>query len=136
MGVFAVILGILALILAFPAAFLFGTAGGIVAGVLGLLAIVLGFLKRKRDQKGGIASAVIGVLAIILAITMTGTSSAMFRELHNKAIELKPDGLWAQYSEETNGGLFGIINRMPKDEASMNALMDEMNELSKMSESK
>ena len=136
MGVFAVILGILALLMAFPAAFLFGTTGGIVAGLLGLLAIMLGFLKRRRDQKGGIASAVIGVLAIILAISMTGAVSAFFREARRKAIEYKPDGLWAQYSEDTSGGMFGIINRMPKDEASMNALMDEMNELNKMSESK
>ena len=42
--------------------------------------------------------------------------------------------MWAQVSENTNGGLMGIIRNMPTDDASLNALMDEMNELNKMSE--
>ena len=129
MGILAVILGILAVVCAFFATFLFGTAGCIVAAVLAVAAVVLAILKRKKDGKGGIAAIVIAVIAIILAVAMTGYMSRSFSELHKKAVEFKPDGLWAQVSEETNSGIMGIINNLPKDEASLNALLDEMNEL-------
>lgn len=33
---------------------------------------------------------------------------------------------------EINHGLMGIIGKLPKDVASLNALMDEMNELNKL----
>ena len=42
--------------------------------------------------------------------------------------------MWAQASEDTSGGLMGIISKLPKDEASLNALMEEMNELNKITE--
>lgn len=132
MGILAVILGILAVVCAIIATFLFGTGGGVVAGLLAVGAIVLGVLKRRKDKKGGIAAIVIGVLAIIMTIGLTNTWSNMFSELHNKAVEYKPDGLWAQVSENTNGGMIGIISKLPTDEGSMNALIDEMNELNKL----
>ena len=132
MGILAVILGILAVVCAIIATFLFGTGGGVVAGLLAVGAIVLGVLKRRKDKKGGIAAIVIGVLAIIMAFGLTNVWSGVFSELHNKAVEFKPDGLWAQVSENTNGGMIGIISKLPTDEGSMNALIDEMNELNKL----
>ena len=132
MGILAVILGILAVVCAIIATFLFGTGGGVVAGLLAVGAIVLGVLKRRKDKKGGIAAIVIGVLAIIMAFGLTNVWSGVFSELHNKAVEYKPDGLWAQVSENTNGGMIGIISKLPTDEGSMNALIDEMNELIKL----
>ena len=35
-------------------------------------------------------------------------------------------------AENTNGGFMGIINNLPRDEASLQALIDEMNELNRM----
>lgn len=134
MGILAVILGILAVICSFFVTALFGTTGGIITAVLGAAAIALGILKRKKDQKGGIPAIVIGVLALILAFSMTSMWSNAFKALHQKAVELKPDGLWAQVSEKTDGGLMGIISQLPKDDASLNAFMDEMNELNKLTE--
>lgn len=134
MGILGVILGILAALCAVMATFMYGIAGGIAAGVLGAAAIALGILKRRKEGKGGLPSIVIGAIAIILAISMTGAWSNVFRELHLKAVELKPDGLWAQISEDTSGGFAGLIKNMPQDEASMNALMEEMNELNKLTE--
>ena len=131
MGILAVILGILAVACAVIATFLFGTVGGVVAGVLGAVAIALSVLKIKKEGKGGKAGIISGVLAIILAFMLTGTWSKAFTELHRKALEVKPDGLWAQASENANGGLMGIISKLPQDEASMNAFIDEMNELNK-----
>lgn len=132
MGILAVILGILAVVCAIIATFLFGTGGGVVAGLLAVGAIVLGVLKRRKDKKGGIAAIVIGVLAIIMAFGLTNVWSGVFSGLHNKAVEYKPDGLWAQVSENTNGGMIGIISKLPTDEGSMNAFIDEMNELNKL----
>ena len=136
MGIFGVILGILAVGCAFFATLLFGTAGLIAAIVLALVAAALGILKRKNDKKGGIAAIVIAVLAIVLAVSMNGFWSSGFSELHKKALEYKPDGLWAKVTENNNGGLMGIISNLPGDEASINALVDEMNELNKMMNSK
>ena len=134
MGILAVILGLLAIACAFLATFLFGTMGGIIAGVMGLIAIVLGLLKRRKDQKGGIPGVVIGLISIILAISLTGAWSNMFSQMREKAHEYKPDGLWAQVVEDTSGGLAGILSKLPKDEATMNALVEEMNELTKITD--
>ena len=136
MGILAIVLGILAIVCAFLATFLFGTTGAIIAAVLAVAAVVLAFLKRKKDGKGGIAAIVIAVLAVILAFSLSSVWSRTFTELHKKALEVKPDGLWAQVSEKTDGGLMGLISGMPTDEASMNKLVEEMNELNKALETK
>ena len=134
MGIFAVILGLLGVAGALMATFLFGTMGAIVSGVLGALAIILGVAKRSKAGKGGIAAIVIGILAIILTVFMDGKWSDVFSEAHNKAVEHMPESLWAQATEENNGGLMGIIKKLPTDEASINALIDELNELNKLTE--
>ncbi|MBR3015896.1 MAG: O-antigen ligase family protein [Clostridia bacterium] len=134
MGILGVILGIAAAVCALLGTFLFGTTGAIIAAVLAAAAIVLAFLKRKKDGKGGIAAIAIAVVAVILAFSMSSTWSNAFKELHKKAVEYKPDGLWAQVSEDTSNGLMGIIKNLPTDEATMNALVDEMNELNKLTE--
>ena len=136
MGVLAVILGILALACGVLATFLFGTTGAIVAGALAVGAIVLGFLKRRRDGKGGIPAIVIAGLALILTMSLTGAWANVFATIHKKAVEYKPDGLWAQVSEDTSGGLMGMMTKLPRDEATMNAFMEEMNELSKLENEK
>lgn len=132
MGILGVILGILAVACALFATYLFGTAGCVIAAVLAAVAILLGVLKRRKDHKGGIAAIVVAALAVVIALGLTNTWSNMFRELHNKAVEYKPDGLWAQASENNNAGLMGIISKLPSDDASMNALVEEMNELNKL----
>ena len=114
--------------------FMFGTTGGIITGVLAVAAIALGFGKRAKAKKGGITAIVIGVLAVILAFSFTNTWSNAFKDLHTKALELKPDSLWAQASEDVSGGLMGIVSKLPQDEASINQLLEEMNELNKTTE--
>ncbi len=136
MGVAAGILGIVAAALGFFATFLFGTVGGIVAGVFAVLAIVLGILKKKKEGKGGIAGTVIGAVALVLTISLTAFWSGAFKEMHKKAVQYKPDGLWAKVTEKTDGGMMGIIKQLPTDEASINALLQEMEELNKLGETK
>ena len=131
MGILAIFLGILGIVCSLFATFLFGTVGGIVAGVLGAAAIALSYLKARNTGKGGKAGLAIGTLAIVLAFMVTGIWSRAFTDLHTKALESKPDGLWAQVTEDTNGGLMGIVKNLPQGEASLDALMNEMNELNK-----
>lgn len=95
---------------------------------------MLGILKRRKDKKGGIAAIVIAVLAVVLAFAMTGFWSNMYKTTHDKAVELMPDSMWAQASEDTNHGIMGIISKLPTDEASLNKLVDELNQLNKMTD--
>ena len=134
MGILAVLLGLVAIVCALFGTFLFGTTGAIIAGVLAIMAIVLAVVKRSTSGKGGIFAIVASVLAVILAISMNGFVSELFVNMHKKAAELKPDGLWAQISMETNGGLIGVAKSLPQDEATLNQLVDEMNQLSQMNE--
>lgn len=132
MGVFAVIVALLAVMCGLFGTLFFGTTGLIITGVLAGLAILLGILKRNKTQKGGIAGIVIAALALIMAFSMNNVWSSMFKDMHSKALQYKPDGLWAKVSEKTDGGIFGLISNMPSDEATMNALVEEMNELNKL----
>ncbi len=97
---------------------------------------IYGLIGRNGAGKGGITAIVISVLAVILAFAMAGTWSAAFQELHKTAVEFKPDGIWAQVSENTGNGVMGIVSNLPTDEASLNQLVDEMNELNKLKENK
>ncbi len=118
------------------ATFLFGSTGGVITAIVAVVAIALAVFRRVKTKKGGIAAIVISVLAIILSIAMTNTTATMFKMLHEKAVEFKPDGLWAQVSEDYNSGMMGIVRNLPKDQATLNALVDEMNELNKIVEKK
>ena len=131
MGIFAVILGILALLCGLLGTMLFGSVGMIISLVLAAVAIVLALLKRKKDGKGGIPGIVICVIAIVTAVASNNTWSKAFTEIRKKALEYKPDSIWAQASEDVSHGLMGIIKNLPQDEASLNALVEEMNELNK-----
>ncbi len=136
MGILAVILAIVAVLCALLATLLFGSTGMIITAIVAVVAIALAVFKRIKTKKGGIAAIVISVLAVILSIAMTNTTATMFKTLHEKAVEFKPDGLWAQVSENYNSGMMGLIKSIPKDEASLNALVEEMNELNKIVEKK
>ena len=131
MGVVGVIIGIVGILCALMSTFLYGYIGCIVSVVIAIAAIVLGILKRKNAKKGGIAAIVTGAVALLLAIVMTSAWSSVFTKLHEAAMTYKPDGLWAKISEDTSKGLMGMIKDLPTDEASLQAYVDEMNELNK-----
>jgi len=132
MGIPGVILGILAVVCALLATFLFGSTGCIITVVLAVVAILLGILKRRKDHKGGIAAIVIAVLAIVMGLGLNSTWASMFQTLHDKAVEYKPDGMWAQVSDDTTHGIIGLVKNLPTDDASLNALVEEMNELNNL----
>ena len=97
-----------------------------------VLAISLGILKRRKEQKSGIAAIANAVMPVIMALGLNSLWSNVLKEVHNKAVECTPDGLWAQASAGTNSGLVSIIKKLPRDEASVKALVEELNELDKL----
>ena len=134
MGILAVILGIIAILSALLATFMFGITGLIITVVLAAAAIALSIIKRSRDKKGGIPGIVIAVIALLIGFGMNSFWSGLFTTMHDKAVEYMPDSLWAQVSENTSHGLMGIASNVPTDQASINKLVEEMNELSKLAE--
>ena len=132
MGVFAVVLAVLAVLCGVFGTMFFGTAGVIATVVLAAAAVLLGFLKRKKAGRGGIPAFVIAGIALVLALSLSSVWSSAFKALHEKAVKYKPDGLWAQLSENTDGGLMGILSRLPDDEATLDALQKETNELNQI----
>lgn len=137
MGILAVVLAILALACAVIATLFFGSTGVIISAVVAAVAIILAILRRMKAGKGGITAIVISVLAVVLAFGLSGLWSGVYKELHKTAVEVKPDGLWAQISEDTDHGFMGIMRSLPKDmdeETIQRLLVDEANELSKLKE--
>ena len=112
----------------------------ILGAVMGI-AIIAMLAANKIDLKtssDAIAQALqasnLAALAVVLAFAMTGFWSNMYKTTHDKAVELMPDSMWAQASEDTNHGIMGIISKLPTDEASLNKLVDELNQLNKMTD--
>ena len=134
MGIFGVILGIIAILSGLLATFIFGTTGLIITLVLAAAAIALGIIKRVRTKKGGIPAIVIGVLALLIGFGANNFWGTMFQSLHDRAVEYMPDSLWAEVSEDYTHGVMGIVSNLPTDEASLNKIIDEMNQLTKLSD--
>ena len=131
MGIAAILLGLLALLFAVLGTFLFGITGLVAALVPAAAAVVLGIVKIRREGKGGsgVFGILSGVLAIILALSLHSTFTTLFTNLHTTALETKPDGLWAQVSEDCSHGFMGLVARLPQDEDTLQALVNELDEL-------
>ena len=136
MGVFGVILGIIAILSGLLATFVFGTTGFIITLVLAAAAIALGIIKRVTAKNGGIPAIVIGVIAILIGFGANSFWGTMFQSIHDRAVEYMPDSMWAEVSEDYTHGIMGIAANMPTDEASIKKVIDEMNELAKLSDEK
>lgn len=132
--VLGIVLGIIGLLLAIPCTLLFGLIGGIVAGVLGLIAILLGVLARSKGGKG-VGAIVTGILAVVLAVVMTSTSIGLVKTLQDIAkdhADVAPHV--SKYIGEANPnmGFVGVVFNIPQDEASLQEILDELNELNKL----
>lgn len=126
--VLGIVLAILAILIALFMTLLTGVIGGGIALVLGVLAIVIGILGKKKGGKG-VGAIVLGVIAVVMAIAMTLSSVNMLKALKVTAEKAKPGALIAQYCDDPYFGLAGIVAKMPKDQAGMEELMKELEEL-------
>ena len=130
--VLGIVLGFLGIAAAILLTFATGVIGGGIALLLGLIGMILGISAKKKGGKG-VGAIVVGVICVIMAVVLTFTTVAGMAGLRDKARELKPDSIFAKYAENPYMGAIGIFLNMPQDEASMEALQQELQELQALS---
>ena len=130
--VLGAILGAIGICASIPAALLFGVIGGGVCALLGLIGIILGVKAKRGGRKGG-AAVVLGVIAIVLAALMTCMVVVGIKGMQQKAAETGNAPLIEKYADDPYMGIMGIFNKIPKDEATFEQLMDELNQLNSLS---
>ena len=129
--VLGAVLGIIGILASFPAAMLFGVIGGGVCALLGLIAIILGAKAKRGGRKGG-AAVVFGVIAIVLAALMTCMVVVGIKGMQQKAAETGTAPLIEKYADDPYLGIMGILNKIPKDEATFDQLMEQLNQLNSL----
>ena len=102
--------------------------------IKGLIAILLGVLARSKGGKG-VGAIVTGILAVVLAVVMTSTSIGLVKTLQDIAkdhADVAPHV--SKYIGEANPnmGFVGVVFNIPQDEASLQEILDELNELNKL----
>lgn len=125
--VLGIVLGIFGILIALLLTFLTGAIGGGIAFILGIAAFLVG-LSTKRNGGKGVGAMVIGVVAVLMAAFMTISSIGIFSTIRNEAEKTKPGSLLAKSASNPYMGVVGLIANMPKDEASIEELMNEINE--------
>ena len=125
--VLGIVLGIFGILIALLLTFLTGAIGGGIAFILGIAAFLVG-LSTKRNGGKGVGAMVIGVVAVLMAAFMTISSIGIFSTIRNEAEKTKPGSLLAKSASNPYMGVVGLIANMPKDESSIEELMNEINE--------
>ena len=127
LGIF---LGLLGIVIALLLSFVTGAVATGVAVLLGLIAILMG-VKARRGGKG-IGAIITGGIAIALAVLMLVTTIGTFTAMREKAASSGVAPLFAKYVDKPYLGLVGIIISLPQDEATLQELIDEMNQLNEL----
>ena len=130
--VLGIVLGILGILIAFLLTLIAGVVAGGLALLLGIAAILIGVSSKKKGGKG-IGAIVMGGLAVVLAISMTLTSVNGLKAVSAEAEKVKPGSLVARYCDNPYFGLIGIASKIPQDEAGLQELMNELDELQALS---
>ena len=125
--ILGVVLGIFGILAALLLTLTTGIVGGGIAIILGLIAVLLGLKARKLGGKG-IGAIIVGAIAVILAISMTVSSISAMKAMKTEAAKKNLD--IAKYIDKPYLGLMGVIMSLPKDEATLNELMEQLNSLS------
>ena len=123
--ILGVILGLLGIAAAVLLAFITGVIGGGLAAILGLAALLLGIQALKGGR--GIPAMLAGIVAIALAVIMTYSAIASVNLIKEKALQNEATPLVAKYADKPYLGVLGIIMNMPKDEGSIQELVDQIN---------
>lgn len=126
--IFGVVLGVFGILAALLLTFTSGIIGGGIALILGLIAVLLGIKARKLSDKG-LGAIIVGALAIVIAVFMTISSINIIKTMKTEAANKDLD--IARYIDKPYLGLMGVIMSLPKDEATLNELAEQLNSLSK-----
>ena len=125
------ILGVLGIALALLFCMLTGVVAGTIAAALGFLGIYLG-LKALGGGKLSVLSIVTGVFAVVMAFSMTYLSVVSIHSIREEALTTDQAPLIAEYAKNDHLGVMGFLMAVPKDEGSINAVLDEINHLSRL----
>ena len=126
--ILGIVLGVIGILAALFLALFAGAIGGGIAIVLGVIAVLLGIgAFRKGSKGGGIVAILSGVAAVLLAVLLTSTAINAVKEIKKTAEEKNLE--IAQYINKPYLGIAGIILDLPKDEAKLNELMEQLNQL-------
>lgn len=123
--VLAIVLGLLGIVAAVLLILLAGVVGAVIAGLLGLAAILVGLAARKSGR--GVGGITLGIIAILMSVFIcTGVVSALSKA-RDVAKTIPEAPLVAKYLDNPNLGILGIALKVPRDEASMQELIDQLN---------
>ena len=129
--ILAVVLGAIGIIIALLLTLFFGVIAGAVALLLGVIAILLGLSARKQGGRG-LGGIIAGGLAAVLAIVMTVSSINAFEMVKKEAAKYNDVApLVVKSLDNTYLGIMGMFINMPKDEGSLQELVDQYNLLDK-----
>ncbi len=130
--VLGIVLGILGLLIGIITPLVFGLIGGGIGLVLGIIAVLLGIFAANNGKKT--AAIIIGALAILASVFMSITSVNIMKELKVKAAESGIAPTIAEFATNPYMGLIGVVTSMPQDEASLNKVMEEFNQLNNLAD--
>ena len=128
--VLGIVLGLLGIVAAVSLTFISGVIGGGLALLLGVIAIVIGISGKKKGGKG-IGAILVGIVAVLMAGLLTFTTVAALNGMRDEAKKQNPDSLVAKYMDKPYLGVIGVMLNLPENENDMEALMAELDELSK-----
>lgn len=111
--VLGIVLGIIGILVALCATFLFGAYGGGIALLLGVIAIVIGISAHKKGGKGK-GAIIIGVIAVVLACAMTFGIYSTFKSIREQAVKAESAPLVEKYLDKPWLGFYGIIDNLSK----------------------
>ena len=118
------ILGFLGITSALLLAIYTGVIGGGIALILGLAAVIIGARAGRCGR--GIPPIIAGVLSIMLGGVMSVISVSAVEILHKRAVETGQAPLVAEYAENPFFGIMGVVLKIPKDEAVVQELMNQI----------
>ena len=124
LGIFLALLGMFTALLL---TFFVGAGATAVAVVLGVIAVLLGVGARKGGR--GIGAIIMGGVAVAMAVIMLFNVVGSLNKLHDKAESTGKAPLISKYMENPYFGLMGIFANLPKDEGTLNELMQEIDAL-------
>ncbi len=127
-----IVLGILGILFGLMLPLLCGLIGGGLGLLLGIGAVLLGVFAANCGKKT--AAIVLGAIAILVSIGMCVMSVNLMKELKVKAEQSGVAPTFTQYANNPYMGLIGIIAGMPQDEANLNKVMEEFDQLNKLND--
>lgn len=121
---FALLVGLLGMVLGFLGAIGFGLAGAGIGIAMGVIAMVLGMMARKFPAKKGLGGLITGVLAIGCSVAALGLLGMLSDAVKDLGEDRAP--ILTSYAEEVKGGFYHLAAKIEADDLDEEALQKEL----------